>query len=179
VARAARKSSEIPRDLEQALVRRLSICDARSFGSWQNSRVMTREEVVSLFSRRAAAQGDHDAEALASLYSDACVVESPLGGTHQGRDAIAHVFGTFFDAFPDLELTQEELIIDGDHVVQVGTLSGTDTGGLMGMAPSGRPALVPMVIVCRVADGLIVHERRIYDFTGMLVQIGVLKAKPA
>jgi hypothetical protein len=36
-----------------------------------------------------------------------------------------------------------------------------------------------MVTVCRVADGLIVHERRIYDFTGMLVQIGVLKAKPA
>jgi hypothetical protein len=33
--------------------------------------------------------------------------------------------------------------------------------------------------VCQVADGLIVHERRIYDFTGMLVQIGVLKAKPA
>jgi hypothetical protein len=28
-------------------------------------------------------------------------------------------------------------------------------------------------------DGAVVHERRIYDFTGMLVQIGVLKAKPA
>jgi len=64
---AAREPGEIPRDLEQALVRRLSICDARSFGSWQNSRVMTREEVVSLFSRRAAAQGDHDAEALVSV----------------------------------------------------------------------------------------------------------------
>jgi len=28
-------------------------------------------------------------------------------------------------------------------------------------------------------NGKIVHERRIYDFTGLLVQIGVLKAKPA
>jgi hypothetical protein len=28
-------------------------------------------------------------------------------------------------------------------------------------------------------DGLIEHERRIYDFTGLLVQIGVLRAKPA
>ncbi len=27
-------------------------------------------------------------------------------------------------------------------------------------------------------DGKVVHERRIYDFTGMLIQIGVLKAKP-
>jgi len=140
---------------------------------------MTREEIVSLFSRRAVAHGDHDVEGLASLYAESCVVESPLGGTHQGRDAIAQVLRTFFDAFPDAELSQEDLIIDGDRVVQVGTLSGTDTGGLMGMAPSRRPALVPMVMVCHVADGLIVHERRIYDFTGMLVQIGVLKAKPA
>jgi hypothetical protein len=59
------------------------------------------------------------------------------------------------------------------------TLSGTDTGGLMGMSPSGKPALLPMVVVCRVADGYITHERRIYDFTGMLVQVGVLKARPA
>jgi hypothetical protein len=29
------------------------------------------------------------------------------------------------------------------------------------------------------ADGLIAHERRIYDFTGLLLQIGVLRAKPA
>jgi hypothetical protein len=28
-------------------------------------------------------------------------------------------------------------------------------------------------------DGLIEHERRIYDFTGLLVQLGVLRAKPA
>jgi len=39
--------------------------------------------------------------------------------------------------------------------------------------------LLPMVFVCRVADGFVTHERRIYDFTGMLVQLGVLKAKPA
>ena len=29
------------------------------------------------------------------------------------------------------------------------------------------------------ADGLIARERRIYDFTGLLLQIGVLRAKPA
>ncbi|HEY3161450.1 MAG TPA: nuclear transport factor 2 family protein [Vicinamibacterales bacterium] len=92
---------------------------------------MTREEIVSLFSRRNAAQSDHDVETLASLHAESCVVESPLGGTHQGRDAIARVYRAFFDGFPDIELTQEDLIIDGDHVVQVMTLSGTDTGGCM------------------------------------------------
>jgi steroid delta-isomerase-like uncharacterized protein len=140
---------------------------------------MTREEIVDLFARREAAQARHDVQALSALYAETCVVESPLGGTHQGRAAVAEVFTAFFDAFNDATLAVDDLIIDGDHVVQVGTLSGTDTGGLMGMAPSGKPALLPMVFVCRVADGYIVHERRIYDFTGMLVQIGVLKARPA
>jgi steroid delta-isomerase-like uncharacterized protein len=140
---------------------------------------MTRDEIVDLFDRRMTAMNEHDVETLADMFADDAVVESPLGGTHQGRAAITAVAAAFLSALSDATFTQDELIIDGDLVVQVLTLSGTDTGGFMGMAPSGKPALLPIVMVCRVADGLITHERRIYDFTGMLVQIGVLKAKPA
>jgi hypothetical protein len=35
-----------------------------------------------------------------------------------------------------------------------------------------------MVWLCEVEDGLIVHARAIYDFSGLLIQIGALKAKP-
>jgi uncharacterized protein (TIGR02246 family) len=140
---------------------------------------MTREEIVDLLERRNAAFSDHDPDRMAKLYAETCVVESPLGGTVQGRAAIAQVSRVLFEAFSDMTLAVDDLVIDGDLVVQVGTMSGTDTGGLMGMAPSGKPALLPIVIVCRVADGLIMHERRVYDFTGMLVQVGVLKARPA
>ena len=140
---------------------------------------MTREDIATLFERRMTALNDHDVEGLTATYAEDAVVESPLGGTHQGRAAIAAVAETFLAALSDATFTSDDLIIDEDQVVEVVTLSGTDTGGLMGMAPSGRPAQLPMVVVCRVADGLIVHERRIYDFTGMLVQIGVLRAKPA
>jgi hypothetical protein len=37
---------------------------------------------------------------------------------------------------------------------------------------------MPAVFFYRLENGRIVHERRIYDFTGLLLQIGVLKAKP-
>jgi steroid delta-isomerase-like uncharacterized protein len=140
---------------------------------------MTRDQIVDLFDRRMNAFNDHDVESFADMYAEDAVVESPLGGTHQGRAAIAAVIGAFLSALNDATYSQDALIVDGDHVVQVVTMSGTDNGGFMGMAPSGRPAQLPMVVVCKVADGLITHERRIYDFTGMLVQIGVLKAKPA
>jgi steroid delta-isomerase-like uncharacterized protein len=140
---------------------------------------MTRDQIVDLFDRRMNAFNDHDVESFADVYAEDAVVESPLGGTHQGRAAIAAVIAAFLGALSDATSSQDALIIDGDDVVQVVTMSGTDAGGFMGMAPSGRPAQLPIVAVCRVADGHITHERRIYDFTGMLVQIGVLKAKPA
>ena len=140
---------------------------------------MTREEIVELFARREAALNDQDVDGFTATFAEDAVVDSPLGGTQQGRAAIATVVRSFFDAFTDATFTTDSLIIDGDRVVHVFTLSGTDTGGLMGMAASGKPAVLPMVVVCRVADGHVVHERRIYDFTGMLVQIGVLKARPA
>ena len=140
---------------------------------------MTRDQIVDLFDRRMNAFNDHDVESFADVYAEDAVVESPLGGTHQGRAAIADVIAALLGALSDATFSQDALIIDGDDVVQVFTMSGTDTGGFMGMAPSGRPAQLPIVNVCRVADGHITHERRIYDFTGMLVQIGVLKAKPA
>jgi hypothetical protein len=34
-------------------------------------------------------------------------------------------------------------------------------------------------LASRIVNHQIVHERRIYDFTGVLVQIGTLKARPA
>ena len=140
---------------------------------------MTREAIADLFDRRTRAYNEHNIAAFMSMYAEDAVVESPLGGTHQGRAAIGAVIEVFIDAVNDAAWSQDVLLIDGDVVVQVCTISGTDTGGLMGVAPSGRPVQLPVVFVCRLRDGLIVHERRIYDFTGLLVQVGVLRARPA
>ena len=141
---------------------------------------MTREALAELVGRWQQARSDHDVDALIAFYASDCIVESPLAaGRVQGRDANAKVYRAFFEAFPDLAFQVEELIIDGDRVVEVGTARGTDAGGLMGMAPSGKPFVIPIVFLSKVANGQIVYERRVYDFTGLLVQIGVLKARPA
>ena len=141
---------------------------------------MTREEVAAVVNQWLDVFSRHDVEALAALYAEDCLVDSPLAaGAVKGRDANARVFRTLFETFPDVRFAPDDTLVDGDRAVQVGVLTGTDTGGLMGMAPSGKPFIIPMVWFFGVRDGCIVHERRIYDFTGLLVQIGVLKAKPA
>jgi SnoaL-like polyketide cyclase len=49
----------------------------------------------------------------------------------------------------------------------------------MGLPGSGRAFDIEGVRVFEMKDGLIDFERRYYDFTGLLIQLGVLRGKPA
>ena len=140
---------------------------------------MTRDEIAALFARRQQAWDRLDAAALATDYSENATVESPLaGGSATGRDAIERLFATSFAAFPDFKFDHEALLIDGDQVAQLVRVTGTDSGGFMGMAPTRRKITFRCAFFYAVHDGLITSERRVYDFTGLLIQVGLLKAKP-
>jgi steroid delta-isomerase-like uncharacterized protein len=139
---------------------------------------LTREEVTALFDRRQEAFDNMDADALAADYADDCLVDSPASGTLRGAVAVDRARRVFFEAFPDLKVRTDHLVIDGNTVVQIATLEGTDIGGFMGLDPSGRSFKAPAVFLYEFRNRKIAHESRIYDFTGVLVQIGLLKAKP-
>jgi uncharacterized protein (TIGR02246 family) len=139
---------------------------------------MTRDEILSLVQRRRTALNAHDAVALAALHSPNGVVVSPTGGVLEGRAEIERIYRLWFSAFPDMRYRTDDVVIDGDRLVEVAQLSGTHAGEFFSVAATGRHVEVQIAILLTVADGLIVEERRIYDFTGFLVQVGVLKAKP-
>lgn len=141
---------------------------------------MTRSEIVAFFARRLETWNRLDAAALARDHTEDGVVESPFaGGTAVGREAIEKLYAAFFRAFSDLRTEQDDLLIDGNRVALSVRATGTDRGGLFGLAPTGRSIRVSAVLICELRDGLIAHERRVYDFTGLLVQVGAIKAKPA
>lgn len=139
---------------------------------------MTREDILALVDRRNAAWAARDASALAATHAESGSVASPTAGVLEGRDEIEGVYRTWISAFPDLVFQQEDLLIDDGRVVQIARMSATHAGDFFGLAPTGRRVDVLLALVMRVADGFIQEERRIYDFTGLLVQVGVLKAKP-
>ena len=142
---------------------------------------MTRAETLAFFARRQAEYDRRDAAALAAGHAPDGTVDSPAaGGSVRGRAAIEDVYRAWFKAFPDVVFEDDdEPLIDGDRVALVSTLVGTDLGGFMETAPTGKHFRLRLVRLYTMSDGLIASERRIYDFTGMLVQIGLLKAKPA
>jgi uncharacterized protein (TIGR02246 family) len=139
---------------------------------------MRREEILALVDRRRAAWAARDPAALAATHAENGTVASPTGGVLAGRAEIERIYRLWISAFTDIVLHQDDLLIDGDRVVTISRLSGTHTGEFFGLAPAGRRVEVQVALVMTVADGLVVEERRIYDFTGVLVQVGVLKAKP-
>jgi steroid delta-isomerase-like uncharacterized protein len=138
---------------------------------------MTREEVIALFARRQEAFDNLDAATLAADYAADAVIQSPIAGVHHADTAEA-ALRAVFTAFQDLRQTIDSLIIDGDRVAEVRSTSATHVGEFLGLAPTGKPFHLMMVFLYELKDGKIVRERRIYDFAGMLMQIGVLKAKP-
>lgn len=141
---------------------------------------MTRDEIVAFFNRRMEGLNRLDAAMVASLHTEDGVVESPFaGGIAEGREAIERVYEAFFKSFSTAEFRQEQLLIDGERVAILQHIHGTNKGGVLGLPPTDRPFSISLVSLFEMRDGLIARERRIYDFTGMLLQVGAIKAKPA
>ena len=139
---------------------------------------MTRDDILALLVRRNAAFKARDSATLASLHAQNGVVASPAGGVQEGHEDIHRVYRVWFAVFPDIIFHEDGQLVDENRAVQILRFSGTHAGEFFGLPATGRHVEVTMVCVLTFRDGLISEERRIYDFTGMLVQLGVLKAKP-
>jgi steroid delta-isomerase-like uncharacterized protein len=140
---------------------------------------MTRDEILAFFERRQTAYDNLDAAALAADYSPDCVVDSPTGGTHRGPAAVQQVLQAVLSAFLDLKVRVESQLIEGSQVAQILNFEGTHIGEFIGLPPTGKRFQLTAAFVYELRGRQIVRERRIYDFTGLLMQIGALKAKPA
>jgi predicted ester cyclase len=77
-------------------------------------------------------------------------------------------------AYPDLLITVDDLIAEGNKVVGRWTARGTNTGPLMGMPPTGKQATVMGISILAIADGKVTDQWFNWDTLGMLQQLGVI-----
>ena len=139
---------------------------------------MNRQDIVALFDRRLEAWQRHDADALAADHAEDSVAESPLQGRLEGRRRIADSYTHWFKAFPDLVFTSRALVIDGNRAANFFTVRGTQTAPFGGIRATGRRIEVSGVCLFTLGpDGHFVHELRLYDVSGLFVQLGILKMK--
>ena len=143
------------------------------------AKVLSREAIVALMTRREDGWRRRDADALAADHAPDAIGESPLSGKLVGRDRLRQAYQAWFTAFPDIVMKTEELLIDGHRAVRFFTVTGTQAAPFGGVPSSGRRINITGAWLYTLDDeGQIVHDRRVYDVTTMLVQLGALRTKP-
>ena len=82
--------------------------------------------------------------------------------------------GQYLNAFPDGQVTVEDLLADGDKVVAHVSFHGTHQGALRGMAPTGKSITLMGIHIFRIANGKLVEHWGLMDRLAALQQLGVV-----
>ena len=96
------------------------------------------------------------------------------GQSHGLEGAKAHVLGVR-QTYPDLHLTIEQQIAEGDWVVTRITARGTHLGTWLGMEPTGKAVEITGVNIDRVVDGRIVEHGGAANTLEALLAIGAVQ----
>lgn len=95
-----------------------------------------------------------------------------------GREGYRENIRLIRKGFPDIKLTFDEILADGDAVAVRFTVEGTHDGEFMGYAPTGKPMKIHGIEIDHLTDGQLAEAWTHWDALGMLSQLG-LEPKPA
>jgi len=79
----------------------------------------------------------------------------------------------YHTAFPDLQLTIEDIIAEGETVMTRWSCHGTHKGDLSGIAPTGKQFTISGVTIARLTNGKLAEGYVNWDALGLMQQLGV------
>jgi predicted ester cyclase len=97
-------------------------------------------------------------------------------GLPRGRAGLKAFFNAQRAAFPDINVTIDDITADGDKVWDRLTVRGTNTGPLMGMPPTGKQVTCEVFDISRFAGDKVVEHWGVADNLGVMQQLGVVPA---
>lgn len=108
------------------------------------------------------------------LVSSKIKVHDPLVGDIEGLDAERNHVRSFRTAFPDFELTIDDIGAIGDKVYLRWSATGTHKGTLMGIPPTNRRGIVRGISMNRFDNGKLVDVYFAWDVYSMIEQLGLV-----
>ena len=75
-------------------------------------------------------------------------------------------------AFPDIQVTIEDQVAEGDKVSTRRTWRGTHQGPYRGLAPTGKRVTWTQISIVRLSEGRIVEDWPVADELSLLQQLG-------
>ena len=96
-----------------------------------------------------------DQAAIEALYAADVVIHNAAPGTPAGIEGVKRSINGFRAAYPDLQGTFEDVIVDGDKAANRWTITGTQQGEFMGTPPTGEKTTMSGLSMVRLVDGKI------------------------
>src|SRR5215212_1831072 len=112
-------------------------------------------------------------DALQEVYADDIVMHEPDEDVHS-IEGLKQFVSMIRSALPDLHITLEDDIAEGDKVVSRWRAQGTHQGELMDIAATGNEVAITGITIHRVEEGKIVEEWENWDALGLMQQIGAV-----
>jgi predicted ester cyclase len=138
---------------------------------------MSTEQNKAIVQRYREAHNSNQLDRLDEIVAANLIAHNQMPGLPPGLEGgkMAHMGG--IASFPDMYVKTEDLIAEGDKVVERWTQTGTYTGTpFFGTATNGKRFSVTGISVYRIANGRIVEHRGEMDFLGLLQQLGMIPA---
>lgn len=142
-----------------------------------DSQAQEQTSARTLIDRFATTLSAHDLDALAALFSDSYVnhqmsaaVPAPPAGVTQKQGTV-RFFGGRLKGMPDLKVTIEASVANGDTAAASFVYEGTHTGEYLGVAATGKRLRFTSCDIFRIADGKIAEHWGMGDIAGIMAQL--------
>jgi len=96
------------------------------------------------------------------------------GGPLRGPEGFKALHRAFLETFPDLKVTVEETVCEGENIAARCTVTGTHLGEGLGVSPTETGIEFTGLAIIKVRDGKIIEAWNNFDFMSMYQQLGVL-----
>ena len=122
------------------------------------------------------AWGKGDLAALSEIAAADLVDHNATPGLPPGAEGQKAIILMLRSAFPDGTNTLEDVIVEGDKVVDRHTFRGTHTGEFFGIPPTGKQVMFTAMEITRIANGKIMEIWHQEDLMGLMQQLGAIPA---
>lgn len=134
--------------------------------------VMSKQDNIKAQEQFGKAVNSGKLDAIKEVMAAGVVDHDPAPDQGPGPDGFIHFFETMRAAFPDLNVTVDQMVADDDNVAIAYTITGTHQGEFMNVPATNRRIKARGVQIARFEDGKIIERWGSSDQLGILQQIG-------
>ena len=113
-------------------------------------------------------------EALDELFAPDFVIHDSGNPAVRDLEGLKENVRMLHQAFPDVHVSIDALLTDGDCVIKRFTLRGTQQGEFNGIPPTGKQIELVGIDILRVSEGRIQEIWMSFDYLGVLQQLGLI-----